>query len=714
MQIIQKIREKGAAIIIVIIALSLIGFILMDANLGFNRNAGGDRTTIGKVNGKKITTEEFDARVKMVESYYGGARATGAQANYIRQNAWEDLVLEKAAETEYDKLGLTFSPKELTSIIFSKEDAPQILKQSFTNKETGEYDLAQVQQWWADIKKTKTGERREMTEAQVVEPTRTQTLRNKYGALIAASAYYPNWLKEKEAADAKTFANISYVAIPYTAIADSTVKVSDEDIMNYMGKNKKRYEQEGGRKVAYVSFTTNPSTADTVRAMEEVAKIKDEFAADSTPQAFLAKKNSGRNYTDMWMPKSKMTDVQKDTIAALPVNGTFGPYLEGGSFIIAKKIAARQVPDSVKVRHILIAFADRKTGAAKLTDSAAKAKADSVQAVINAGGDFAALAKQLSDDEGSKEKGGEYTIPFYTDKPQQEMSFATMEKPFSEASFLGNAGDKKIIKTNYGYHYIEVLNMWGSQPAYKIAYMANDIVPSDETIRKANADANNLAGAAKDLKSFDDYIAKNKLQKFDAPEILKQNDFRLGDLQDARQVVQWAYKADQGDVSEPINMSDRVVVAVVSKVVAKGLPDVQSIRPTLETQVRQSKKAGLIKEKLTATPTLEKAAAAYPGGVVATAGADSMLVFTASIINGIGQEPKVIGASFNKAYQSKVSEPIEGNSGVYVIKVNSYGTKSVDVPATDKTKQQAQQMYYGWVESIKKLADIKDDRSSQF
>ncbi len=713
MQIIQKIREKGAAIIIIIIALSLIGFILMDANLGLSRNAGGDRTSLGKVNGNKITTDEFNAKVKLYESYYGGARATGAQANYIRQGAWEELVLEKASEAEYEKLGITFSPEELRRIIFSKEDAPQILKQSFTNKETGEYDLAQVQQWWAEIKKTKTGDRRQMTEEQVVGATRLQTMRNKYTGLLAAAAYYPNWLKEKEAADAKTFANISYVTVPYTVIADSTVKVSDEDIVNYMNKNKKRYEQDGGRKVSYVSFSTNPSGADTLKTMQDVAAFKDQFAADSTPQLFLSKSNSARPYADMWVPKSKMDDSQKDTIASLALNAVYGPYLDRGSFSIAKKIAARQVPDSVKVRHILIALADTKTGTTKLTDSAAKARIDSVEAAVRAGADFATLAKQLSDDEGSKNKGGEYTIPFFANNPQQEMSFASVAKEFGEAAFFGNTGDKKVIKTNFGYHYIEVLSQSGFEPAYKIAYMTRDILPSDETIRKANADANNLAAAAKDVKSFDDYVAKNKLQKVDGTEILKENDFKVGDLQDARQVVQWAFKADQGDVSEPINMSDRVVVGVVTKIVPKGLPDAQSIRSTIESQVKLSKKAEIIKAKLTATPTLETAAAAY-GGAVATAGADSMLVFTANIINGIGQEPKVIGASFNKAYQAKASEPIEGNSGVYVIKVNSYGTKNVDVPANDKTKQLAQQFSYGWMESLKKLAKVDDERSSHF
>jgi peptidyl-prolyl cis-trans isomerase D len=713
MQIIQQIRDKGAAIIIVIIALSLIGFILMDANLGLSRSEAGDRTNLGQVNGKKVTTTEFEAKVKMYENYYGG-RVSGAQLNNIRQGAWDELVIEKASETEYEKLGISFSPKELTSIIFSKEDAPQPLKQAFTDKETGEYDLSKVQQWWSEAKKTKSGEMRDAAETQVIEPARQQALRNKYSGLLAASAYYPKWLKEKEAAEAKTFANISYVAVPYTVIADSTVKVSDEDIVSFMSKSKKRYEQDGGRKIAYVSFSSNPSGADTAKTFDAVVKLRDQFAIDSTVQVFLSKNNSSRTYTDMWVPKSKMNDAQKDTIAALPVNGVFGPYFDRGGFSIAKKIAVRQVPDSAKVRHILVGITDPKTGVAKISDSAAKIRIDSIEAAIRAGADFASLAKQSSDDEGSKNIGGEYTIPFYSANPQQEMSFASVAKEFGEAAFFGNTGDKKVIKTSFGYHYIEVLNQMGFEPAYKIAYMTRDIMPSDETVRKANADANNLVAAAKDVKSFDEYVAKNKLQKSEAPEIIKENDFRVGDLQDGRQLVQWAFKADQGDVSEPINMSDRVVVGVVTKVVPKGLPDASSVRSLLEAQVRQNKKADAIKAKLTASPTLETAAAAYPGGAVLTAGADSSLVFSANMITGVGDEPKVVGAAFNKAYQAKASEPIEGKGGVYVIKVNSIGTKNVDIPAVDKSKMMAQQMAYGWFEAIKKLAKVEDERSKHF
>ena len=49
-----------------------------------------------------------------------------------------------------------------------------------------------------------------------------------------------------------------------------------------------------------------------------------------------------------------------------------------------------------------------------------------------------------------------------------------------------------------------------------------------------------------------------------------------------------------------------------------------------------------------------------------------------------------------------------------MIKVNSVGTKNVDIPAVDKSKMLAQQMAYGWYEAIKKLAKVEDERSKHF
>src|ERR1700709_2147374 len=144
MQIIQNIRDKGAAIVIAVIALSLIGFILMDAKQGSSRMFSGNASSIGKINGETVDNADFSNRVKQAEDQQeqqSGRRVTGAQIYQLRQNVWDQIVAEKVLTSEFDKLGLTFSPKELVAILYSN-DAPPALRQAFTDKTTGQYDLA--------------------------------------------------------------------------------------------------------------------------------------------------------------------------------------------------------------------------------------------------------------------------------------------------------------------------------------------------------------------------------------------------------------------------------------------------------------------------------------------------------------------------------------------------------------------------------------------
>lgn len=677
----------------------------MDSRTANNRS--GSNTSIGKINGENIDSKVFADKVKQLEDQRGG-RVTGTDVYQLRQSAWDQLVTENVLSSEFEKLGLVFSPKELSSIIFS-EDAPQTLKQAFTDKTTGQYDIEKARQWWIQAKKAK-GEQRDAIESQIVEPLILQTLANKYSSLLAASAYYPAWMQEKENADNASFANISYVAVPYSTIGDSTIKVSDEELLAYMSKHKNIYKQEGGRIISYVSFSALPSNADTIKLLELVSNLKSGFIADTNAKAFVTRNMSAIKFEDNYTQKSKLTMSQRDSIAALPNGAVFGPYLDGKNFVLAKMIGSRQLPDSVKCRHILVATKNAQTGEQTLSDSIAKKRIDSIETAIKGGENFNKMVLQYSDDAGSKEKKGEYDF--------SSSQFITLAREFAETIFYGATGDKKVVKTDFGYHYIEVLNQKNFETAYKIAYTAKEIIPSDETINLASAKATKLSGEARDAKTLEVNVAKNGLKKIDIPTLIKENDYQLGGLQDARQLIKWAFEAKQGDVSEAFNIQDQFVVAVLNKIQPEGLPDAATGRPMAELTVRNLKKAEQIVKKLSAASTLETAAAAY-SVQIGNVGADSTLTFGAQIINGVGQEPKVIGAAFNKAYQVKISAPIEGINGVYVLKVNSVGNKTtatseaIATQAADRTKTMVQTTY-SFFESLKKMADIKDSRSKMY
>lgn len=106
--------------------------------------------------------------------------------------------------------------------------------------------------------------------------------------------------------------------------------------------------------------------------------------------------------------------------------------------------------ERVKLRHILISYtqpgAQAQPGQPKRTEAEAKARALEVKQKLDAGGDFAALAKQYSDDPGSKENGGFY-----------DADVSGFVKEFADAAKtlpIGKISDP--IKTEYGFHIMKV------------------------------------------------------------------------------------------------------------------------------------------------------------------------------------------------------------------------------------------------------------------
>ncbi|CAN5840444.1 SurA N-terminal domain-containing protein [soil metagenome] len=709
MQIIQSIRDKGAAIVIVVISLSLIGFILMDSKQGGNSLFNSLSTKVGKVNGENIELAYFNKRVKQTEDMQEqrtGQKSSGTQTYQTRDNMWNQIVAEKIFFSEAEKLGISFTSKELSSVLLSNDQSnPLLQEQGMTDPATGKLDLTKAQTALSNIKKFQ-GDQRDAVNAQIVDPLKLSSIVAKYSGLLNASVYYPTWMKQKDSTDAKNFATISYVTIPYSEISDSTIKVSDAEINEYVQKHKDLFKQEEGRMISYATFSQLPNQADSERIKALVEELKAPFAADSNPKNFIARNTSTIDFLDKFQPKTKFNIPVIDTIVSQPTGTVYGPYVDKGSYVIAKVLGTKQLPDSVKARHILIPVNDPKTGQPINPDSTAKKLADSIFNAIQGGADFAALAFKYGTD-ATKDKGGDLGT----------FGYGAMVGEFNDYTFENPVGSKKVIQTQFGYHVVEIMNQTNFKPAYKIAFVGKEITPSDATINNASLEATR-ASAEKDKEALEKYLQKKGIHLTQSPKTVKENDFAVGTLQDARQLVRWAFEAKKGDVSEPYSIGDQFVVATVDKIMEEGTMDAAAARPGSEVIIRNRKKSEMIIQKLGANPTMESAAAAY-NKQIQQAGADSSITMSAQLINGIGIEPKLIGASFNKDYQTKVSPPIPGSSGVYLVKVNSIQAKPADTPAaaaqqlTGKMNTLRGQVG-NWFEGLKKQATIKDKRSTYY
>jgi len=130
-------------------------------------------------------------------------------------------------------------------------------------------------------------------------------------------------------------------------------------------------------------------------------------------------------------------------------------------------------PEQARSRHILITV---PAGADAKTDAVAKAKAEGILKQIQGGANFADLAKKYSEDPGSKDKGGE--LPF--------AQRGTMVPEFDKAIFSQKIGDTQIVKSQFGYHIVQVEER---QPAHQQAI--NEVLPTIQAtlIRQKEADA---------------------------------------------------------------------------------------------------------------------------------------------------------------------------------------------------------------------------------
>lgn len=702
MSVIQKIRDKYAALVIAVIALSLVGFILMDAFVGRGRGARTGNTTVGKINGQKIERTDFEKKISLQQAMYG---QQAPQREQLIGNVWEQTVSETVMNQEYEKLGLQFSDKELNDVLFG-DNPPQWLSQQFTDPQTGQFDANKAKQYFAQMKKQKGNQNVEMFDEAYIKPTVSQTLRTKYMALLSNSSYVPKWMAEKTLADQNAVARFSYVSVPYTSITDTTLKVTDDEIKDYISKHKESYKQEEAtRTVSYVAFSASPSAADSLKALNLVNNEKADFAAAADPETFLARVSTENQYQNVYTLGSKLQVPHADTIKTLANGQTFGPYLDGTTYTIAKMIDRRNMPDSVKVRHILIKTGEK--GNTTLPDSIAKKRIDSIAAAVQSGADFNSLVLKYSDDQGSKNTKGEYDFA--------SSQFANLSKEFAEVAFYGNKGDKKVVKVENqsysGYHYIEVLDQKKIEMGYKIAYLAKPIDPSQETINNASNLAAQFASVSRDRKQFEENAAKQNLPVLPLNE-LKQNDYQVAGLGDSRQFVRWVFENKAGDVSEPYEIGDKYIVAVVTGVADKGPMSVVKARPAVEQLILNEKKAKqIISGKFKGGATIEQVAQAAGTSVQH---ADSVS-FAQPFIPNIGNEPKIAGAAFNKNVQGKVSEPIAGNTGVFVIKgegISALPNTNVNVEQLRKQLEMQQKQMGGYrsMEALKKAADITDNR----
>jgi peptidyl-prolyl cis-trans isomerase D len=706
MSVIQNIRDKYARWAVIAIAVALLGFILMDAFAGKASIFSGRDNTVGKVNGRKIDAQEFAFKIQDYEKK-SGAQGENRTEQAV-QEVWNQEVGMIIMNEQFKELGLGVSDKELRDILYGA-NPPQDFKQNFTDPATGIYNAVQAQQQISQINRAGTAEQKQQLNS-YLNALENQRMMEKYNSLLLNTVYAPKWFIEKRNADNSLLANVSYVSIPYTTVPDNTVKVSDDEINTYVKNHKKDFElKEESRSINYVLFSAAPSKLDSAAARNSIMQLKTQLDTATKYDELTERTRSVFRFYDGYISKKNIQNPNKDSILSAPVGVVSGPYVDAGYYEIAKIIDVKNIPDTVNVRHILISTTQTNPQTGEMMrvrdDSSAKRLMDSVQGLLNAGQPFDSLVVRFSEDQGSKANRGVYENVFA----------GQMVGPFNDFIFTRGVGERGVVKTDFGYHLVEVLSQRGNSPAYKVAYLTVPIETSQETDNQASNDANMFSGNSHDIKSFNENWEKNWRQKGVnklAANDLKPLDFTLTGMNaSARSFIKKIFDAKKGEVVGPDRVGENYIVAVVAEIDEPGLPSANKVRSIVEPVLRNKKKAEQIKKNIGNVTDLNQLAAKVSQAVQTV---DS-LTFEGRSSN-LGFETRVIGAAFNPANKGKISQPVAGQVGVYVLRVNNVATTPVTAADIQQQRMmlemQTKQMLRSPLEALIKAADVKDYRAN--
>ncbi len=703
MAILSKIRQK-TLVLILVIAMALFAFVLSGLFDGSANFSGKSQNTIGTVNGKDISREDFLKKVEVAQQRLG-QNATNTQ---VMNRVWDQEVRNSVLGTQFEELGITVEKDQMRDLLKTAlATNPQ-----FSN-EAGLFDENKLNEYIANLKNTSTEGYQSWVD---YEKSLAQNgLEQNYFNLVRAGltgTLAEGELEHKLDGDK---VDIKYVQVPYKSIADSTVKVSKSDISSYINSHRKEFEVEATRDIKFVEFKEVASVDDENAIKNELntflsGRLVDETGRKDVIEAFSkVEKNeeyinskSDIKFDNRFLFKSGLQSQVADSLIKLEVGATYGPYKENGYFKVTKLIAEKQIPDSAKVRHILIPFIGSRSAAqdVTLTEDQAKERADSLLNVIkNNKSKFPELVKEFSSDKGSLEKEGRYDWHPYN----------TMVPEFNDFEFEGKVGDLGVVKTIFGFHIIEIEGQKDKSRAVQVGTIARKIEPSETTSSKIFRDASKfeIEGGKGDFEA----LAEENKYTVRPLEGIKALDESIPGIGNQRQILRWTFEEDTevGDVKRwSLSNGGYLVAQIVAKNKA-GLMSTENASATVLPILRKEKKAALLKDRISVA-TLEDLAAAENTSV-RTASAITMKNPT---ISGAGKEPLVVGTAFG-LNEGETSGLIEGENGVYLVQVTKI-TPAVELDnyqaAANRVEQQKSstvnnQLY----NALKENAEIEDSRA---
>ena len=695
--------RKNSFVLIAVIGMALFAFVIAGV---FDGSGFQSQEPIGIVNGEELSVTDFRNQIDVLKKSYN---FNDLQA---LTTAWDETVRSKLLSQQIDELGIGSSRDHLE---FFLSQSPSFNSDERFLNDAGMFDVNKFSNFIAELKEINPQSYSQWSLQE--EQFNKQIKFNSYFNLVTSGFNSTFFEGKNQYLKSNNIADISFVKIPYSTVNDSLISVSSSEIRSYIKDNPADFDQKSVRSFDYVIFNESPSVKDETDLRNKINSLlneREEYNQVSklnevipgfltTPNLdFFLSENSDVPYDSIYRPKGYFSSSHAQMIFNLENNNTYGPYVDG-DFLKISKMLDKKRNGNVRASHILIAYNGSQGSNPQITrtKNEAKNEANRILKLARSNPDnFSSYAIDFSDGP-SKSNGGD--LGFFQE--------GNMVKPFNDFVFNNRVGRIGLVETDFGYHVIKIV---AKEDVVLVGTLALKNIPSERTsdsifniASKFEIELSNIGDFNQTAESFDFEVKSlNNIGVLDHD---------LPNMENQRRLVQWLFNEEtEVDDFKRFDLSrGGYVIAKLTDKAEEGLmkPELASI--TVLPILKNKKKAKIIISDNKKFKNLEDLASNNNLEILNV----SALNQVTPIVAQAGFEPKVIGKAFGLEINS-ISELFEGETGVYMIKLNSI--KSADelesyTPFENQlTNKFRSNIDFSIVQSLKKSADISDNRNDYY
>ncbi len=684
----NKLRENtGVVLWILVIAFGIV-WVLQDS--GAFDNIGQQPRDIAVVNGQSISYEEYQNALQQQQNQMReqtGGEIPPRMLDMLRERTYTSLVNNALMEQEMDRLGITVTDDEVMDMVYGPTPDP-FIRQQFSDS-TGQVNrqlinnVAQnpeTRQSWIQIEQYLRNKRR------------SQKMNN----LVAATVH----VSEQEVLDTyrrrNRSASVRYVSQRYTTVPNDSITVTEDDLRAYYDDNRNDFERPKTYSLDYVTLSRQPSSEDSSAVLNDLNQLRDEFAATDNDSLFLAENASQRDFSSSFSTADELEGPVASAIYPDPEPGAIvGPIVAGQAAHLVKVLDTRPAEEvALHARHILLQSSSENEQFAQ--------QAREIVQQLEEGADFAALARQYSDDQGSTANGGDLGW----------FARGRMVEAFEEAAFNADVGEiVGPVKSRFGYHIIEVLDR--AEEAVQIADMAYTLRPSNATLSDIKYTLEDIAYFAEEQGSFAEEAEAQNLNPQQVE--VEADQSSIPGLGQSSTITTFLESAEEGAISNVIELNDQFAVIHVRDIQEAGYRPFEDVKNQIRPRVELQKKKAIVTERMQRAfqnGNLEQLANAL-GTSIRT---NSDVTFETNVVSGLGREPAFAGTVFGLE-EGETSSVVEGQNAAFVVEVTSFTEPPAITDAQreeirqELLNQRRQQVSNEWITSLRDRAEIQDNRS---